>query len=64
MIDIRPDIRVLYTSGYTDNTISQLGVLEPGTPFIQKPFTPDVLVRKVRAVLDAKDEVPWPPSGR
>jgi two-component system, cell cycle sensor histidine kinase and response regulator CckA len=55
--DIRTDIRVLYTSGYTDNTISQLGVLEPGTPFIQKPFTPDALVRKVREVLDAPEHV-------
>jgi CheY-like chemotaxis protein len=52
VIDIRPEIRVLYTSGYTDNTITQLGVLDPGTPFIQKPFTPDALVRKVREVLD------------
>ena len=52
VIDIRPEIRVLYTSGYTDNTITQLGVLDPGTPFIQKPFTPDALVRKIREVLD------------
>ena len=57
VIDIRPEIRVLYTSGYTDNTITQLGVLDPGTPFIQKPFTPDSLVRKVREVLDRPESV-------
>jgi CheY-like chemotaxis protein len=54
--DIRPEVRVLYTSGYTDNTITQLGVLEPGTPFIQKPFTPDTLLRKVREVLDRQED--------
>jgi CheY-like chemotaxis protein len=55
VIDILPDVRVLYTSGYTDNTISQLGVLEPGTPFLQKPFTPEALLRKIREVLDRAD---------
>ena len=54
--DIRPEARVLYTSGYTDNTITQLGVLEPGTPFSHKPFSPEALVRKVREVLDRTDE--------
>ncbi len=44
--------KVLYMSGYTDNAIAQHGVLEDGLAFLQKPFTPDVLGRRVRQVLD------------
>lgn len=49
---LRPEIKVLYTSGYTDNTIAHHGVLEKGMNYIQKPFTVDGLARKVREVLD------------
>jgi PAS domain S-box-containing protein len=48
----RPDMRVLFMSGYTDTAIVRHGVLETGTAFISKPFTPDALAAKVREVLD------------
>jgi PAS domain S-box-containing protein len=49
---LRPDIKVLYMSGYTDDAIVHRGVLDEGTPFIQKPFKVDALLHKVREVLD------------
>jgi PAS domain S-box-containing protein len=47
----RPDIRVLYMSGYTENVITSGGMLERGLTFLQKPFSPAVLVQKIREVL-------------
>lgn len=52
----RPDLRVLFMSGYTDDNLGQHGVLEPGVILVPKPFTPDVLTRKVREVLDGPPE--------
>lgn len=47
----RPGTRVLFMSGYTDDAILHQGVLEEGANFLQKPFAPELLVRKVREVL-------------
>lgn len=52
LLSLRPEIKVLYMSGYTDNAIIHHGVLDAGTAFIQKPFDPNALAHKVRAVLD------------
>ncbi len=52
---LRPSIRVLYMSGYTDEAIVRTGVLEDGKPFLQKPFTPGQLASKVREVLDEEE---------
>jgi two-component system cell cycle sensor histidine kinase/response regulator CckA len=49
---LSPDIKVLYTSGYTDDAIVHQGVLNPGTHFLQKPSSPKTLSHKVREVLD------------
>jgi two-component system, cell cycle sensor histidine kinase and response regulator CckA len=50
----RGEMRILYMSGYTDDAIFRHGVLEAGTPFLQKPFTPQSLLQKVRDVLDRR----------
>jgi len=57
LVDLRPEIKVLYMSGYTDDAIFRQGVIQTGTNFIQKPFTFNTLAQKVRESLDAKNGV-------
>ena len=49
----RPSVKVLYMSGYTDHPMVRRGVVNAGVAFLQKPFTPTVLVSRVREVLEA-----------
>jgi CheY-like chemotaxis protein len=49
----RPDMKVLYASGYTDDSVVRHGILEARAAYLQKLFSPEVLARKVRDVLDA-----------
>ncbi len=58
---IRPEMKVLCMSGYTDDSIVRHGVLDTGVAFIQKPVTPALLSRKVREVLDDKTFPSRPP---
>jgi CheY-like chemotaxis protein len=53
MTQTRPDLKILYMSGYTDQAITHNGKLESGISFMQKPFSPLALARKIRAVLDS-----------
>ncbi len=48
----RPDLKVLYTSGYTDNAIIHRGVLDEDAEMINKPFRKAALARKIRGILD------------
>ncbi len=50
----RPDMKMLFMSGYTDEAIAQHGILDSGVAFLQKPLTPELLHRRVRDVLDGK----------
>ncbi|HXN49628.1 MAG TPA: PAS domain S-box protein [Bryobacteraceae bacterium] len=49
---LRPRLKILYMSGYTDHASLEHGVLDNGTAFLRKPFTPEILLAKIREVLD------------
>jgi CheY-like chemotaxis protein len=63
---LRPGLRVLFMSGYTDDDMLRRGIVDPRMAFLQKPFTPEALARKVRDVLDGAASVPSlpPPTTR
>jgi signal transduction histidine kinase/CheY-like chemotaxis protein len=60
MVSLRPELSVLYMSGYTDDAVIRHGVLGSDTAFLQKPFTPAALVQRVRETLDQARRVPDP----
>jgi two-component system cell cycle sensor histidine kinase/response regulator CckA len=60
LVRMRPDMRVLCMSGYTDDSIVRHGVLDAAMAYLQKPITPTTLARKVREVLDEPLRVPPP----
>lgn len=49
---LRPDVKVLYMSGYSENAVVHHSVVDRGVRLVQKPFTPDTLHEQVRAALD------------
>ena len=53
LLQERPELRVLYLSGYTDDALVREGVLHDRVNFLQKPFSPVALAQKVREVLDS-----------
>lgn len=53
----RPDLHVLFMSGYTDNAINQNEYLDEGKNFIQKPFTPKTLLTKIKEILDKSEDL-------
>jgi two-component system cell cycle sensor histidine kinase/response regulator CckA len=56
LIQLRPQIQVVYMSGYTGQTVGAHGVLDPGSLFLQKPFTRDALARKIREAFSHKQK--------
>jgi two-component system cell cycle sensor histidine kinase/response regulator CckA len=66
---VRPAMKVLFMSGYTDTAIVNRGVLDPGLAFLQKPITPETLTQKIREVLSMSTlqvvqiQTPRPPDG-
>lgn len=52
LVERRPALKVIYTSGYTEEAIVQHGVINPGIVFLHKPFTSEALGRKIGEVLD------------
>jgi signal transduction histidine kinase len=60
---LRPEIPVLYVSGYTDDVTTHNDLLDPSTSFLEKPFTPEVLSTRIRNLLDTNKSRPHPAAG-
>jgi PAS domain S-box-containing protein len=58
ILTLRPDIKVLYMSGYADNAIVQYGVIQPGLAFIEKPFSPETLAETIRQIVSSGPPLP------
>jgi CheY-like chemotaxis protein len=52
LLAVRPNLKVLYASGYAEDVVVHRGVVNPGIRYLQKPYAPHALAEKVRAVLD------------
>lgn len=52
LVELRPGLKVLFSSGYTENAVVDHGVLDQRVHFLQKPYTPTILARRVREILD------------
>jgi PAS domain S-box-containing protein len=57
---VKPGLPILFMSGYTDDDIVRRGLLDRDQPFLQKPFTPDALIRRVAELLEQKKAITWP----
>ena len=55
LLAMRPHVRVLYVSGYTENTVVHEGILDAGVVLLPKPFSPNGLLLKLREVIDGGD---------
>ena len=53
--ELSPGLRVLFMSGYTEKPVLGNGAVQPGTGFVEKPFTVDTLMQRLREVLDSSD---------
>lgn len=62
LVEVRPTMKVLYMSGYTENAIVHHGILDSGIAYLQKPVVPELLARRVREVLDTPRKNSAPPG--